>query len=76
MAIYYSCKHCNVNIGKLDVPSVATADLGLDSLTVQEQAEYVSYDAQGHVHVKSICEDCYEMLRRNPDYHALDSFIQ
>jgi hypothetical protein len=76
MAVYYSCKHCNVHIGKLDAPSIASADLGLDQLTNQEREEYLSYDDQGHVYVKSICEDCYEMLSRNPDFHALDSFIQ
>lgn len=76
MAVYYSCKHCNVQIGKLDLHSVGSADLGLNQLTDQEREEYLSYDDQGHMYVKSICEDCFEMLRRNPDYHALDSFIQ
>ncbi|MCF6139593.1 anti-sigma-F factor Fin family protein [Pseudalkalibacillus berkeleyi] len=76
MSVYYACKHCNVHIGKLDVSSVATTNLGLDQLTDQEREEYVSYDDDGHVYVKSICEDCYEMLNKNPDYHALDTFIQ
>ncbi|WP_221569253.1 anti-sigma-F factor Fin family protein [Alkalihalobacillus sp. TS-13] len=76
MAVYYSCKHCGVHIGKLDVSSTASTNLGFDHLSDQEREEYISYDDQGHVYVKSICEDCYEMLRRNPDLHALDTFIQ
>ncbi|WP_261134725.1 anti-sigma-F factor Fin family protein [Bacillus sp. Marseille-Q3570] len=76
MAVYYSCKHCGVHIGKLDVTSAASTNLGFDYLSDQEREEYISYDDQGHVYVKSICEDCYEMLRKNPDLHALDTFIQ
>lgn len=76
MAVYYTCKHCKVDIGRLDVNTIETTNLGFNQLTDHEREEYLSYDDQGHVHVKSICEDCYEMLRRNPDYHALDSFIQ
>ncbi|MCF6411919.1 anti-sigma-F factor Fin family protein [Pseudalkalibacillus salsuginis] len=76
MAIYYSCKHCGVHIGKLDVASVDSTSLGFDQLSDQERVEYISYGDQGDVRVKSICEDCYEMLRRNPDLHALDTFIQ
>ncbi|WLD93463.1 anti-sigma-F factor Fin family protein [Alkalihalobacillus sp. AL-G] len=76
MNIYYSCKHCRTPIGKIDVDSVNTVNLGFDHLSENERQEYLSYDEDGQLHVKSICEDCYEMLIKNPDYHALDSFIQ
>ncbi|WP_257351299.1 anti-sigma-F factor Fin family protein [Pseudalkalibacillus decolorationis] len=76
MNIYYKCKHCHVPIGKIGVDSVNTVNLGFEDLSELERQEYLSYDEEGHLHVTSICEDCYEMLIKHPDYHALDTFIQ
>lgn len=75
MAIHYHCRHCGVNIGKLDQMSIHTEKLGLQALTDEERQEMVSYDQSGDIHITSICEDCQESLERNPDYHQYDFLI-
>ena len=35
----------------------------------------VTYDSNGDIQIKSICEDCQESLKRNPDYYQNDFII-
>ncbi|QFT87126.1 hypothetical protein FIU87_00340 [Bacillus sp. THAF10] len=76
MAIHYHCRHCGYKIGKIDAASVYTADLGFHQLSDTDRQEMISYQQNGDVHVKTICEDCQEALERNPSWHEQEQFIQ
>lgn len=75
MAIQYHCRHCGVQIGTIDDPSMNSDKLGLHMLTEEERLEMISYDSSGNIHIKSICEDCHESLTRNPEYYENDYLI-
>lgn len=75
MALKYYCRHCGIEMGKIDNMSVDSERLGLHKLTSEERMEMVSYDDAGDVHIKSICEDCHESLERNPTYYQNDYLI-
>ncbi|WP_019157165.1 anti-sigma-F factor Fin family protein [Robertmurraya massiliosenegalensis] len=75
MALKYFCRHCGIEMGKIDNMSVDSERLGLHKLTSEERMEMVSYDDAGDVHIKSICEDCHESLERNPTYYQNDYLI-
>ncbi len=75
MTINYHCRHCGVQIGKLDEVSLHSEDIGLHKLTNEERRDMISYDADGNMNVKTICEDCYESFTRNPDLHQYDYLI-
>lgn len=75
MALKYQCRHCGVQIGTIDSMSVDSEQLGLSTLTDEERMEMVSYDSNGDIQVKAICEDCHESLERNPDYYQNDYLI-
>ncbi len=76
MAIQYICRHCGVEIGKIDKDNIRSENLGFHLLSDEERLEMISYDQSGNLQVKAICEDCHELLRRNPEYHQHDFLIQ
>ncbi|WP_409303645.1 anti-sigma-F factor Fin family protein [Peribacillus sp. SCS-155] len=75
MALHYSCRHCNANLGTIQEPTLDATELGFHRLTDEERQEIISYDSAGDVHVKAICEDCHEAFQRNPDLHQNDYII-
>lgn len=76
MAIHYHCRHCGVNVGTIDRASVNSESLGFDHLTTDDRKEMITYQSNGDMTIKTICEDCQEALERNPDYHEYEQFIQ
>ncbi|KEZ49692.1 MULTISPECIES: anti-sigma-F factor Fin family protein [Metabacillus] len=76
MALHYTCRHCGVKVGTIDSVSVYSEQLGFQHLSQEERREMISYEQNGDIQVKTICEDCQEALERNPDYHQLQRFIQ
>ncbi|MGO4890189.1 anti-sigma-F factor Fin [Anaerobacillus sp. MEB173] len=76
MAIHYHCRHCNVEVGRLESNHYDSSQLGFNHLDHEERNEMISYDASGDMHVKTVCEDCQEALERNPDFHQHELFIQ
>ncbi|MBU8881412.1 anti-sigma-F factor Fin family protein [Bacillus sp. FJAT-29790] len=76
MAIHYHCRHCGVKIGTIENTMLHTEQLGFHTLNDAERQEMISYDQFGDLQVKAICEDCHELLERNPDYHQHDFLIQ
>lgn len=76
MTIHYRCKHCQIPLGQIEEPMVSTSQLGFDHLTGDERKDMITYDTNGDMHVKVICEDCQEALERNPDLHQMETFIQ
>ncbi len=76
MAIYYYCRHCQVQVGTIEQSIISASELGFDHLTGEERKEMIDYDGNGNVYVKVICEDCQEALERNPDLHQYENIIQ
>jgi len=62
-------------MGTIDNIAMDSERLGLSELTDEERMEMVSYDSSGDIHIKAICEDCHESLKRNPDYYQYDYLI-
>ncbi|MBB6447470.1 anti-sigma-F factor Fin family protein [Bacillus benzoevorans] len=75
MAIHYHCRHCGMKIGMIDQVSVEAERLGLNKLTDEERHEMITYNENGDLHIKSICEDCQESLQKNPEYYQNDFLI-
>lgn len=76
MALHYNCRHCGVKVGSLDSVSLYSESLGFHQLSNEEREDMISYEQNGDIHVKTICEDCQEALDKNPDLHQYESFIQ
>lgn len=76
MAVKYYCRHCQVMVGELEQSVLDSAQLGFHHLNEQERSDLISYQSNGDIHVKTICEDCQEALERNPEFHQLEKFIQ
>jgi len=49
--------------------------LGLNILTTDDMHEMVTYESNGDIHIKAICEDCHEAFMKNPDLHQYDYLI-
>ncbi len=76
MAIQYICRHCGVEIGMIENEQMHVNNLGFQMLNDKERLEMISYDQSGNLQVRAICEDCHELLQRNPEYHQHDFLIQ
>ncbi|SDK60304.1 anti-sigma-F factor Fin family protein [Sediminibacillus albus] len=76
MSIVYHCKHCRNIVGELDQQMIEAEKLGFDTLNNEEKSEMIQHQANGDVHVKTICENCQDSLEQHPHYHELDFFIQ
>ena len=75
MAIHYHCRHCGVKLGTLDHNSIESERLGFHKLNDEERHDMISYNYNGDLQIKSICEDCQELLERNPEYYQNDFLI-
>ncbi|WP_394239417.1 anti-sigma-F factor Fin family protein [Niallia oryzisoli] len=75
MAIHYHCRHCGVKLGTLEAFSVDSERLGLHTLSDEERQDMITYNSQGDIQIKSICEDCQESLEKNPQYYQNDFLI-
>jgi hypothetical protein len=75
MALHYYCRHCGAKVGTIDQVSIYSEQLGFHHLTEEERLEMISYQPNGDIHVKTICEDCQEALTRNPELHQYEKFI-
>lgn len=76
MAVHYRCRHCGINVGKIDEQNLDSQKLGFHQLDHSERTEMIQYDESGDMHVNTICEDCQEALDRNPQFHENHTFIQ
>jgi len=76
LSIVYNCRHCGLEIGRLDNQMIDTSLLGFNQLSAEEKQEMIQYRDNGDILVRTICESCQETLGENPQYHELDFFIQ
>lgn len=75
MALHYYCRHCGMKLGTIEQKTLQAEQLGFNQLNDEERQEMIVYDSAGNIHVKAICEDCYESLQKNPELYENDYII-
>ncbi|GGE84659.1 anti-sigma-F factor Fin [Priestia taiwanensis] len=76
MCIYYSCRHCHTEFGKIDREYYQVIHLALSQLSEEDKREMLMYHVDGNIYVKVICEHCQSTLEENPHYHECHTFLQ
>lgn len=67
MSVKYVCRYCGQDIGHIDNPDVTERQLGFQFLTTEERKHIISYETNGDIVAKVVCEYCQEALERNPE---------
>ena len=62
-------------LGTINQFSVETEHLGFHKLNEEERQEMITYNQNGDLDIKAICEDCQESLEKNPEYYQNDFLI-
>lgn len=75
MALHYYCRHCGIKLGSIQQKMLQAEQLGFNQLNNEERQEMIVYDSNGDIQVKSICDDCYESLQKNPELYQNDYII-
>jgi hypothetical protein len=75
MAIHYHCRHCGIKLGTIDQTFVEAERLGFNTLNDEERQDIITYNHNGDLNVKSICEDCQESFNKNPEYYQNEFLI-
>jgi hypothetical protein len=76
MSVKYICRHCLTFIGEINGQTVTEQQLGFHFLTPEERRDIISYNMDGDVTVKVVCEYCREALEANPELSLLASPLQ
>jgi hypothetical protein len=76
MAVNYVCRHCRMPLGRFESADVPEYRLGLHFLTPEERERIISYNSNGDVTVRVICEFCSETLDSNPELALLSNPLQ
>jgi hypothetical protein len=76
MSIKYYCRYCQSKIGELQQDNITEFQLGFHFLTPTERKEIVSYQDDGCVEVRVICDYCKEALDANPELMLLTNHLQ
>ncbi|HJF32873.1 MAG TPA: anti-sigma-F factor Fin family protein [Sporosarcina psychrophila] len=76
MAIRYTCRHCETEIGILPFESVKETVLLLQQIDEGEAEQFLTYEKDGALTVRCICEQCEQSLQRFPDYYTLNKWLQ
>jgi hypothetical protein len=76
MSIKYYCRCCNSKIGEIDQEDVTEYELGFHHLTPTERQEIISFQDDGHVQVRVICDYCKEAFEANPDLMLVANPLQ
>ncbi|WP_019536486.1 anti-sigma-F factor Fin family protein [Paenibacillus ginsengihumi] len=76
MSVKYICRHCQTPIGEISQGEVSEFRLGFHFLTPDERRDIISYNLNGDVIVKVVCDYCKEALDANPELSLLTSPLQ
>ncbi|MCR8636107.1 MULTISPECIES: anti-sigma-F factor Fin family protein [Paenibacillus] len=76
MGVKYFCRHCQTLIGELEQQYISEELLGFHFLTPEERRDIISYNPNGDVTVKVVCDYCKEALDSNPELSLLTSPLQ
>ncbi|UTW70567.1 DUF2757 family protein [Anaerobacillus sp. HL2] len=52
VTIQYWCRHCGIEVGKLEHNRIESESLGFHQLDQNERTEMIKYDEVGNIHVK------------------------
>ena len=72
----YVCRHCRTAIGELSGGQTNELQLGFDFLTPAERSDIISYNPNGDVVVKVVCDYCREALEANPELSLVGNPLQ
>ncbi|WP_199623946.1 anti-sigma-F factor Fin family protein [Paenibacillus alkalitolerans] len=67
MSVKYVCRHCRTSLGEIHSDTVSEFQLGFHFLTPEERRDIITYDPNGDVTVKVVCEYCNEALQSHPE---------
>jgi hypothetical protein len=76
MSVKYICRHCHTFIGEIPGDAVSEQQLGFHFLTPDERRDIISYNMDGDVTVRMVCDYCREALEANPELSLLGSPLQ
>ena len=76
MAVNYVCRHCQMPLGSFETMQVSEYKLGLHFLTPEERKRIISYNSDGDVTVRVICDYCSQTLESNPELALLSNPLQ
>lgn len=67
MTVTYICRHCRTTIGEISDESVSEFQLGFHFLTPEERRDIITYNPEGNVTVKVVCDYCKQTLDNYPE---------
>ncbi|MDB5052390.1 MAG: hypothetical protein JWM44_440 [Bacilli bacterium] len=76
MSVKYICRHCQTMIGVITNDLVSEFQLGFHFLTPEERSDIISYNLNGDVTVKLVCNYCGEALAANPELMLIGNPLQ
>lgn len=76
MSVHYYCRHCGDKVGEIKEDTVSEYALGFHHLTPEERIEMISYQPNGDVNVKVVCDYCKRALDANPELSLLPNPLQ
>jgi Anti-sigma-F factor Fin len=76
MSVKYICRHCLTFMGEINNAAVSEYQLGFHFLTPEERRDIISYNIDGDVTVKVVCDYCREALDANPELSLVVSPLQ
>ncbi|MGD9677799.1 MAG: anti-sigma-F factor Fin [Vulcanibacillus sp.] len=74
--IKYICKFCGQYMGEVNNENSYEYNLGFNYLTVTERENIITYELNGDMLVKVICEYCQEALEKNPELFLISNPLQ
>lgn len=74
--IKYICKYCGEHLGAIDDTAITREQLGLDSLTLDERQSIITYESNGDIVAKIICEYCQEAIEKTPELSLISNPLQ
>jgi len=72
----YVCKHCGQLLGAFDTAHLTEEKLGLHTLTSSERESIITYESNGDMVIKVVCEYCQEALEKNPELNLISNPLQ
>ncbi|WP_019415344.1 anti-sigma-F factor Fin [Paenisporosarcina sp. TG20] len=75
MSIRVKCRHCKKEMGHLTGQSVLQHGR-VKQMKEEFSEEFITENEEGILTVNSICEHCEKSLLDNPDYYAMQKWIQ
>lgn len=74
--IRYVCKYCGQELGILNNYEIHNFKLGLENLTTSERESIITYEMNGDIVVKIVCEFCEDALNKNPELLLISNPLQ